>query len=569
MYRMIGEKHLLLVAMFASVLLAGGCRTATSHPGARTRAEKPTRTAAPAPVSKGNGTKLATAHAHFAAGVVHELNGETDLALEEFQKAVRDDPDNEPLVLDVSRRFLQSKRPDNALGFMHAATERPNASGEMFARLGIIYSRLGSNELAAVANRMAIKKSPGSLEGHRNLFFSLLQARQSDEALKVLDEAAKQDSKEAEFFCGLADLYQNFALQFPTQREATSAKMLALLNRAESLKPKSPQTRLRIAEGFYALGKNDQAAVLFLPLLDQLDELPMIRENVRAKLADIYLRGDDHKRAREQLEALVHDDPSNAQAHYFLGSLAYNDKNWTNAIDSLNKTLLFNQNFEPAYYDLAAAQIAADQADDALSTIETAQKKFPKNFISEYLAGLAHGHKKEFPAAIRHFASAEIIAQAGEPKRLTGPFYFEVGVVHERGGDRAEAVKYFEKCLELQPDFPEAQNYLGYMWAEQGENLDRARELIEKALRAEPKSAAYLDSMAWVLYKLEQPKPALEYILKSVELSEGPDATLYDHLGDIYAALNEPDQARAAWLKSLAVERNETVHKKLDALKRE
>ncbi len=36
------------------------------------------------------------------------------------------------------------------------------------------------------------------------------------------------------------------------------------------------------------------------------------------------------------------------------------------------------------------------------------------------------------------------------------------------------------------PNFAEAQNYLGYMWAEHGIKLDQARDLITKALKAEP-----------------------------------------------------------------------------------
>jgi len=103
------------------------------------------------------------------------------------------------------------------------------------------------------------------------------------------------------------------------------------------------------------------------------------------------------------------------------------------------------------------------------------------------------------------------------------------------------------------------------MWAEHGENLERAREMIGRALKAEPKSPAYLDSMGWVLYKLNQPKEALDYILKAVAASEEQDATLYDHLGDIYAELKEMDKARDAWRKSLAVEKNDAVQKKLDA----
>jgi tetratricopeptide (TPR) repeat protein len=103
------------------------------------------------------------------------------------------------------------------------------------------------------------------------------------------------------------------------------------------------------------------------------------------------------------------------------------------------------------------------------------------------------------------------------------------------------------------------------MWAEHGIKLDKARELIEKAVKAEPKNAAYLDSLGWVLFKLNQPKQALEYILKAIELSKEPDATVYDHLGDTYAALNQTEKAREAWRKSLDLEPSDQVRKKLES----
>ena len=164
---------------------------------------------------------------------------------------------------------------------------------------------------------------------------------------------------------------------------------------------------------------------------------------------------------------------------------------------------------------------------------------------------MALSRQKAYREALKHFTAAEVIAQATDPKQLDERFYFQLGATCERKGDYAQAEKHFEKCLKLAPDFAEAMNYLGYMWAEHGLKLDQARELIEKAVKAEPKNAAYLDSLAWVLFKLNQPKEALPYALKAAELSEEPDATVCDHLGDIYAALNQLDKAREAWRKSL------------------
>jgi tetratricopeptide (TPR) repeat protein len=234
-------------------------------------------------------------------------------------------------------------------------------------------------------------------------------------------------------------------------------------------------------------------------------------------------------------------------------------------VDYLRKAILLNENFEPAYHELAMAQIGLNQTSDALGTLAKARQKFPQNFILEFLTGTAFNRQKAYREALDHYTAAEIIARATDPKRLNEEFYFQLGAACERQGDLEQAEKHFQKCLDLAPNFSEALNYLGYMWAEHGVKLAQAKELIEKALKLEPKNAAYLDSMGWVLFKLNQPKDALPYLLKALELSEQPDATVYDHLGDIYAALRQSDKANEAWQKSLSLEANEAVQKKLNS----
>lgn len=551
-----------LVVTLAGGLIGSGCRTASQR-GSPSAGDAAARTAAKRANGKVHPARLASAHAHYAAGVLHELNDETDLALQEFQLAALDDPDNETLVLEVSRRLLQAKQPEKALEFLEAATARGKVGGEVFARLGAVYTRLGRHEAALAANRTAVKKSPLELSGYQNLFLGLLRAKEASEALKLLAEAGRLEGVDVDFLLGIADLYRHYLTEFPTQREAVQGKGLEVLARAEALQPTDPLTRLRLADGLYQLGDAKRATQLYLKLLAQIEDMPLVRDNVRSKLTDIYLRGDDRQAARAQLEAIVRDDPANAQAYYFLGSLAYDDKRWPEAVTLFKKALLFSPDFERAYYDLTAAQLAADDAAGALATLREAGRKFPQHFLSEYLTALAEGRLKNFAEAIKHFTAAEVIAKAGEPQRLTAEFYFEVGIAFERKGDYAAAAKYFERALELKPEFPEAQNYLGYMWAERGEQLERARDLIAKALKAEPKSAAYLDSMGWVLFKLNQPKEALDYLLQAVALNDGPDATLYDHLGDIYSVLGETEKANEAWRKSLAVEASDVVRKKL------
>jgi tetratricopeptide (TPR) repeat protein len=581
-YGMLFRSRSVLGLVIASGLLVAGCHTAR-HPSSHAREDSvqpggesvaidqpgrrpPARSiVSSVPRTIRIGKEPAEAHARYAHAVVLELNGEVERALDEYVAAALGDLGNEQLVLEVSRRLLQSRQSERALDLLIRATSRPDATGPMFARLGFIYAQLGKIDLSIEANRAAIRKEPRSLVGYQNLFLVYAQNRRPREALKVLDEASRVSNVTPEFLIGISELYAAFGLQNPKEKEAAHARGLALLQRAEKAQMTDPQLRLRLADGFNMFGQEEQAAAIYREVLKDFDNIPLYRENVRAKLADIYLRENDSRGAMEQLQEIIRDNPTAVQAYYYLGSIAYENRDFAEAMDSFSKVVLLSPDFQPAYYDLAGAQISGDKPAEALETLEKARLKFPQNFLLEYLTGMAFSQQKDYTNAVKHFTAAEIVAQATEPKHLTEMFYFQFGAACERAGDFDQAEQLFTKCLELAPHFSEAQNYLGYMWAERGKNLDRARQLIEQALKAEPKNAAYLDSMGWVLFKLNNPQAALQYLLEAIEHSEEEDATIYDHLGDVYFALNEPDKARDAWRKSVAIEPNHSVRKKLES----
>ena len=174
--------------MVTSSLLVAGCGSAPTH-----RPASPSGAAAASP-GRGHETeraaaRVAEAHARYAAGVIHEMNDELPAATEDYYQAALLDPDDETLILEVSRRLLQNRQGQRALEIVSHAAARPNASGQIYARLGLIYSQLGKPDQAAAANRMAIKKSPGLLAGYQNLYLGYVRNKQPQEALKVLDEA--------------------------------------------------------------------------------------------------------------------------------------------------------------------------------------------------------------------------------------------------------------------------------------------------------------------------------------------------------------------------------------------
>ncbi len=501
------------------------------------------------------------AHAHFAAGLAYDLNAKPDEALQEYYQAALADPSYEPVVLESARRFLRAKQPEKALRVLTQAAALPEASGTVYAWLGLAYAQAGRSEAAVNANRTAIKKMPQSLAAYQNLAQIYLQNNKTNEALQWLDEAARQQTDDAGFLIELSELYFRFARAQPTKSEAARERAKAMLDRAAKLNPANPILLQKIGEGYILHGQLEKAEGIYAQLLKDFPEI----QALRAKLAEIYVRTGQKEKAAEQLEAIAREDPTNPQTHFFIGSLALEQRQWEKAADSFKTAILLNPDLEPAYYELVSAKLSLEKSHEAWKVIEDARARFRPNFVLEFYSGMVQSALKQYAEAIKHLVSAELLANASEPSRLNHLFYFQFGATYERYGDAVEAEKYFKKCLELSPNFAEALNYLGYMWVEHGVKLDEAKQLIEKAVELEPKNAAFLDSLGWVLFKQNHPEEALTWLLKAVENSEEADATLYDHLGDIHAALKQVDLAHEAWRKSLNVKPDEKVKKKLEA----
>jgi tetratricopeptide (TPR) repeat protein len=108
------------------------------------------------------------------------------------------------------------------------------------------------------------------------------------------------------------------------------------------------------------------------------------------------------------------------------------------------------------------------------------------------------------------------------------------------------------------------------MLADRGLRLLEALDYIGKAVEIEPHNGAYLDSLGWVYFKLNQLDLAETNLLLALRLSDS-DPTIYEHLGDLYSKLKQYDRARTYYRHSVSLAENEEqekVQKKLTDLER-
>jgi len=126
----------------------------------------------------------------------------------------------------------------------------------------------------------------------------------------------------------------------------------------------------------------------------------------------------------------------------------------------------------------------------------------------------------------------------------------QYGALLEQEGRRDEAKAQMQRAIALNGDNHIALNYLGYMLAEDGTDLEHAQGLIERAIDLDPENGAYLDSLGWVLYRRGRAREALEPLERAAQLL-GEDATVREHLGDVLLVLGRRTEAESAWKLAL------------------
>jgi tetratricopeptide (TPR) repeat protein len=499
----------------------------------------------------------------YATGIVKELNNDSEGALATYYESAMADPANNGLVLEVSRRLLQKKEHARALTLLERAVATPQAEGDVLAWYGFALAQADRPEKALQVCRAAQRKSPGLVTSYQTMAQIYHQDGKPKDVIRVFEQGCRQPDVSVEFLIELSETGSALSAQLDKRGDSLKLILVGALDRAVKLKPASPLVLQKIGDVYRMLGAYEQAAGIYRELVDRFAGMPAFRDLLREKLIDVYVKSGNREAARELLQAVLKEAPTNAQVYLALGSLAVAVKEYPVAVEHFEKALILNPALESVHYELAGLQITLNKPQVALDLLDQARKKFQTNFVLELYTALAYSRLKQYDEALRFLTAAEVVANATDPKRLNEVFYFQFGATCERRGDLEQAERFFNKCLELDPENAEAMNYLGYMWADKGIKLDEARGWIERALKLEPDNAAYLDSLGWVLFRQNKPRSALKFLQKAVQLSEDPDATVQDHLGDVYQALGKIEKARQSWRESLKIEPNPQVEMKL------
>lgn len=290
------------------------------------------------------------------------------------------------------------------------------------------------------------------------------------------------------------------------EKNLERAKYLVLCNLLSD--PSDPET-LELLAFIYMDNNEDENAFRIFKYLDRMNYLAD-RPHIYLELARAAIKSDNLKEAADALE-------------------------WYSTIVGENPEI---------YYMMALVYMDMGLYRKAIARLE----KAPKAFKTYNLKSVCERKLGRYKDALSSLLLAEAAAPSEKKDPLNREFYFILAYVADKAGDLDAVETALNKILSRSPDDHEALNFLGYTWADKGINLDKAERLIASALAADGKNTAYLDSMAWVLFKKGNIKESVKYIDKAIsEEGDSIDPVILDHAGDIYWADGQKEKALKLW----------------------
>jgi tetratricopeptide (TPR) repeat protein len=480
-------------------------------------------------------------------GQLYTVKHESKKAEEQFKTAQSMEPDSEEVVLNLARLYSENSDVVNEIKTLEAVPEN-GRSAKMEDALGAAYEQLKQPKQAIAAYRRALGIEPDDLPTRDALAQALLTDNQLDEALKEFNDLLKADPENVGVLVHVGEILR---------RQGKYEDALAAIRKARAKAPDDLDAGYNEGLLLDALGRLDEAAAVCEKMVDLTSHAngaynPEEKNNrsiFLERLGAVYQEQNKIDLAVATFQKLIDMGGDSALRGFEAQSEAYGEaKMFDRAVEVARKAVDLNPKDPDLKLMLAGALLEQGKGDEAIALAKGLLNGTGKDRVVWLRLGQFDTELRRWNDAAEDYEKAGALTTKNEDIAYLD---FLKGALEEREKHYKPAQQFFQKALKLQPDSAMTLNYLGYMMADRGERLPEALTLIRKAVDQEPMNGAYLDSLGWVYFKMGDYEMA-EQNLRQAVARDATDATVHDHMGDLYAHTGRIRLAAAQWELSLA-----------------
>jgi tetratricopeptide (TPR) repeat protein len=414
------------------------------------------------------------------------------------------------------------------------------------------------------------------------------------EANQLLATVLKQNPKDSDAVAMRA------ALMLTT---GDAAQINQAVNDLQSLVAKTPDNhllRFNLARGYLAKNDMEQARLqleaaiklrpdflvardllgrIYLNKKDYSKALKESDETIAVNINDVQARLTrssaliaigDTQRAREEIDGVLRAVPNNADARYQSGFLAWQQKDYKRAEEAFAQLIKTSPKDSRGLLGIVEVMSSQGHLADGIKLVEDALVKDPGRHDLELALANLYVRDMRYDAAVTRYQdllksdpnSGDLLLRLAEAERRKGDVnaaidtfrrasqatptdarpLLQLGLLLDGTGRRDQAKPIYEQILKLQPDHPIALNNLAFIKAEDGQDLDEALTMAQRARQNMPNSPDIMDTLGWIYLKKNLSDDAIR-TFKELVTADPNRASYHYHYG--MALLQKGDKPSA------------------------
>ena len=415
--------------------------------------------------------------------------GYFDKAIDTYERLYQAHRDRDDVVAILVRLYGRQKKYDKMLDAIRRLEEMDGQSDQLSLMRMNAYEMKGDAKGAYNTLKALADSHPNDPNFKLMLGNWLMQHKRMQEAYDIYSGVLKSEPDNAMAQSCLYDYYNG------SGQDALAKDMM---NRLLFGKETPQETRVQFLRN--AIQQNESTGGDSTNVVELFRKVQAVvpRDTTVAQLKAAYYNALAH---------LIQLQPDNADARVQLIQDKWASQDWKEIAALSEPGMLYNPDFLPFYF----------------------------------FTGLSRYYLKDDKGALDALRKGTAFINDQSNTAIVAEIYSIMGEIYSANDLKKEAYAAYDSCLQYDPGNIGTLNNYAYFLSVDGVDLDRAEKMSAKVIAAEPKNATYLDTYAWILYRLGRYADAKIYIdqtLKFVSDSTSSN-TLYEHAADIYAALGD------------------------------
>jgi len=266
-------------------------------------------------------------------------------------------------------------------------------------------------------------------------------------------------------------------------------------------------------------------------------------------LSDDALNREHHSYLEAMLQTMMETYPEKRDVFLFATDFFIQGKDFNKALDALMPVLVEKEKRYALWKQGIVLANYTGRNQDLFTICNTAISVFPDSADIYFYKGIAEFELNKFEMAIHSLGRMDSIDNISGDMKLQADVL--IAESYNSLGQYTISDSLFRFIIKSYPANYVVMNNFGYYLSLRGESLEEAKQLSYETVVNNPGNATYLDTFAWILYKMGNFTEAEYYISQALDKGGNNDPDVNEHAAEIHISLGSVDIARAYLQKAL------------------